>query len=315
MVPLPINGNTTSALVRLSWALFVAVLIGGAALVGCGGPEYSRLPTLDGGPGPGTGGAVGSGGTIAATGGAPGSGAAPGSGGTPAASGGNGSGGAPGSGGSPASGGASSGGAPGTGGARTGGTTATGGAGTGGSASGGMGTGGAATGGRGTGGAATGGAATGGAGTGGAPADSARYNFETNTRGWAATGTTAFSTIARDTTRHYAGTASLAATLSVTSASTHQLRGVPDPTVPAGATVTAHVYVPTGSTVDWLQLYLQEGAPNYAWTGSAATFTPGTWNTLTVTAPSTGAAIASVGLQMHLTGSWGGTLYLDSVNW
>lgn len=274
---------------------------------GCGGPEYWRGALApDGGPGTASGGAPGSGGTLAATGGAPGTGGIPGSGGTPAASGGSGSGAATGTGGSPGTGGASTGGVSGSGGSRSGGATGTGGA-----ATGGMGTGGAATGGRGT-----GGAATGGAGTGGAPADTARYNFETNAQGWAAAGTTAFSSIARDTTRHYAGAASLAATIAVTSASTHQMQTSPNPTVPAGATVTAHLYIPSGSTVDWVQLYLQEGAPNYVWTGSATnTFTPGAWNTLTVTAPTSGGAIASVGLQLHLTGSWGGTLYLDSVNW
>lgn len=130
-----------------------------------------------------------------------------------------------------------------------------------------------------------------------------------------ATGTTAFSSVARDTSRRYAGTASLGATIAVTSASTHQISVAPNPTVPAGATVTAHVYVPTGSTVDWVQLYLQEGAPNYVWTGSATTASAGSWATLTVTAPATGPAIASLGLQLHLTGSWSGTIYLDSVNW
>jgi hypothetical protein len=320
MRPLTINRHlpprqpVVSRWVSLPLRVAASIVIGSAVLggIGCGGPEYWRhgATSPDGAPDTGSGGGLGSGGALAATGGAPGSGAAPGSGGTPVATGGRGSGGAPSTGGSPATGGSSSGGAPGTGGVSSGGATGTGGA-----ATGGNGSGGAATGGRGTGGAATGGAATGGAGTGGAPGDAARYNFETSAQGWMAAGTTAFTSVMRDTTRHYAGAAALAAALSVTSASTHQLRVTPDPTVPAGATVTAHVYIPSGSTVDWVQLYLQEGPPNYAWTGTAAPFTAGTWNTLTVTAPSSGAAIGSVGLQVHLTGSWSGTLYLDSVNW
>jgi len=224
-----------------------------------------------------------------------------------------------GSGGSGSGGGAATGGM-GTGGAGTGGV-GTGGAGTGGAATGGAGSGGAGTGGAagaptGSGGAGTGGAATGGAGTGGASGDTARYNFETNTQSWAmASGTSTFTSITRDTTRHYAGMASLAGAITATGASLYQLRVMPGTTVPAGKVVTAQVYIPTGAAIDTIQLYVQEGAPNYAWTGTAVSYTAGTWTTLMVTVPTSGGAINALGIEFHVTGAWTGTVYIDSVNW
>jgi hypothetical protein len=222
--------------------------------------------------------------------------------------------------------GTGSGGLPGTGGA------ATGGAATGGAASGGAGstdagvsdagTGGrattadAGTGGAATGGARTGGAGSGGAGTGGVAGDPARYNFESGSQSWGvAAGTPAFTSVMRDTSRHFAGAASLAGAITATGAATYQLRVTPSPAPPAGAVVTAHIYVPAGSTVDWLQLFMQESASPYTWTGTAVAFSAGTWNTLTVTTPSSGGAIGSLGVQIHLTGAWTGTVYVDSVTW
>lgn len=205
-------------------------------------------------------------------------------------------------------GGAATGGA-GTGGDATGGASAGGMTGSGGVRTGGMG--GAATGGRGTGGAATGGAATG-----GAAVDPARYGFESGTQSWAGTaGSPAFTSITRDTSRRYAGESSLALGITASGAATYDLSVKPQPPIPAGTTITARVFIPAGAPFSWVQLYVQEGAPNYRWTGAGLAPSDGTWTRVTVTAPSSGDAIATLGIQLPLTQAWTGTVYVDSVTW
>ncbi|MES1171863.1 MAG: hypothetical protein ABUL77_01390, partial [Bacteroidota bacterium] len=169
---------------------------------------------------------------------------------------------------------------------------------------------------------ATGGAATGGAATGGAPVDTSRYNFEMSTQAWTmAAGTTAFTTIARDTIRHYMGEASLSGTITATGVSTYQLLVNPLPAVPAGATVTFRVFVPSGAAIDWIQPYVQEGptsTPAYRWTGTyttAASIASGAWTTVLVEVPTPATAIAALGVQFHTSGAWTGMVSVDSVNW
>jgi hypothetical protein len=124
-----------------------------------------------------------------------------------------------------------------------------------------------------------------------------------------------FTSVTRNTSRYFAGVASLAGAITATGTAIYQLQVTPNPSLPAGAVVTAHIYVPAGSTVDWLQLFLQETASPYTWTGSAVSFTAGSWNTLTVKVPTSGGAIGLLGVQVHVTGAWTGTVYVDSVNW
>ncbi len=299
-------------------------------ITGCGSPTYVRSGLEnDGAPGidvesmelAGSGGApLGSGGVFGSGGfdgsGGVGTGGASETGGT-TGTGGDATGGSQGTGGTTGSGGTATGGA-GTGGTGTGGA-ATGGAATGGARTGGAGVGGAATGGGGTGGVATGGAGTGGAGTGGAVTDNARFNFEaaTSAQPWAAAANTpGFASITRSTALHYAGQASLAASIASGGANLYQVTAVPSPAIPAGAMVTFHVFVPTGSTIDWVQPYVQDSA--FAWTGAYALVTDltvGAWNTFTLKVPTPSAAIAWIGTQVHVTGVWTGTVYLDAVNW
>ncbi len=273
------------------------VIVGSGGITGTGG---------SGSGGVGTGG-VGTGGS--ATGGSGTGGAATGGSGT----GGRGTGGAGTAG--TGTGGTATGGS-GTGGRGTGGA-GTGGAATGGSGTGGRGTGGSGTGGAGTGGAATGGRGTGGAGTGGAATDSAHYNFESSVQSWAmATGSAAFTSIARDTSRRFMGQSSLAAGIAATAAATYQLSVIPSPAIPAGATVTFHIFIPTGAALDWIQPYVQEVGPAYTWTGNYAQPPPtfGAWTTLTVSVPAA-ANIGALGVQFHTSAAWTGTVYVDSVGW
>jgi hypothetical protein len=225
---------------------------------------------------------------------------------------------------------------PGTGGAgasgqSTGGTVGSGGAGTGGQASGGVvGSGGAGSGGRGTGGGATAGTAgmgQGGAGIGGAggrgsggTGDTARYSFEGDVQGWANgtfPGLTRFAAIATSTTQRFAGGSSLAGTINSTGVATYNVTAAPPvPAIPAGATITFHVYVPAGALVDYVQPYIQESAPSYRWTGTGIVIPQAVWNTLTVTTPNPILPIAFLGIQfVTLPGTWSGTVYVDSVNY
>jgi hypothetical protein len=95
---------------------------------------------------------------------------------------------------------------------------------------------------------------------------------------------------------------------------------VVSPTVPAGATVTFHVWVPVGSTLSAIQPYaLQGAAGGWAWTGSwraASSLQAGNWNTITVAVPSNAAALAELGVMFTLSGASGGAAaYVDSVTW
>jgi hypothetical protein len=194
--------------------------------------------------------------------------------------------------------------------------TATGGAATGGGATGGkaIGTGGA-TGGKGSGGSGTGGATGGSAAGGAAAVDTARYNFESSAQSWAAaSGTPAFASIAISTAQHAAGQSSLAGAIAASAAATYQLHVQPTTAVPAGSTVSFHVFYPAGAPMAWVQPYGIGGEPDYPWYGAARSVPAGTWNTLTIAIPSTGAA-AGLGIQFKLTDAWTGTVYVDAVTW
>jgi hypothetical protein len=173
-----------------------------------------------------------------------------------------------------------------------------------------------------TGGAGTAGiSGTGGAGTGGkTAADTAKYNFEQSIQSWLVPDTTPpFVSLVRSTAKHFLGTASLAGTVAVGSPDKYYMIARPPiPAVPAGATVTFHVFVPQGSAIDWVQPYVREGLPDYRWTGTmvyTANLSVGAWSTITVVVPANAVPIEVLGVQFHVNAPWTGTVYVDSVNW
>jgi hypothetical protein len=214
----------------------------------------------------------------------------------------------------------SSGGAPGTGGG-SGGQLGLGGAATGGAQSGGataIGTGGAGTGGDGTGGARTGG--TTGTGTGGATAmaDAARYTFEASTQSWGmASGSDPFTSVARSTAQHFAGVAALAGTVSAAAGKTYILEvAPPSPAIPAGATVTFNVYVPAVAQLSWVQPYVLNDAYKFLGAStSSSSLTKDGWTTIRLAVPSTETNVIRLGVQFASSGSWTGTVYVDSIDW
>ncbi|MEO5767339.1 MAG: hypothetical protein ABIS92_03225, partial [Polyangia bacterium] len=147
--------------------------------------------------------------------------------------------------------------------------------------------------------------------------DTARYNFESTTQSWIALGKALFTSVTRSNVRHFAGQYALAGAINATAAGSYQA-GVTPTAIPPGTTITFHVFFPSGSTIEWIQPYAQEGGPNYTWIGKLTftrNLTAGAWNTMTVVIPAGTGAIGSLGVQFSLTGAWTGTVYIDSVTW
>jgi hypothetical protein len=123
--------------------------------------------------------------------------------------------------------------------------------------------------------------------------------------------------VASSTTRAFAGTHSLAA--SFNGAAGSQYVRVSSPSAPAGATVTFHVWIPSGSAISALQPYVLQGASgNWTWTGNyktASSLTTNAWNTITVSVPANAAPLAELGVQFTTSSTWTGTAYVDAVNW
>jgi hypothetical protein len=169
------------------------------------------------------------------------------------------------------------------------------------------------------------GGAGGNGGAGGAgPTDPARYNFENAmTQGWVSGSTTdMFTSVMTSTAQHFAGSSSLAAGITATAAAlgSYSIEVIIAPAVmiAAGTPVTFHVYIPTDAPIDWFQPYIQEDL-TFAFIGSykaTGTFTKGAWNTVDVAVPVTVVnPIYKVGVQVHNSDVYTGTIYIDSINW
>ncbi len=149
--------------------------------------------------------------------------------------------------------------------------------------------------------------------------DSAQYNFESGAQGWVSSGGI-LTGVAGSTVKAYAGSHSLAVSINSPSAGGAQTAYVGSPATPAGATVTFHIWIPSGSTLTSIQPFVQQGAGgNWTWTGNwqpIASLAAGAWNTLTVTVPATAATpLSQLGVQFQTNGVWTGVCYVDSVGW
>jgi hypothetical protein len=151
-----------------------------------------------------------------------------------------------------------------------------------------------------------------------AAGDSAQYNFESSAQSWTRSGGI-ISSVARSTTRAFAGSASLAVNFNGSAAGTQQAY-VSNPTTTAGKVVTFHIWIPTGSHISSVQPYVQQGAGGgWTWTGNwqpIGNLTAGAWNTLTVTVPSNAVTpLYQLGVQFSTNAAWTGTCYVDTVSW
>jgi hypothetical protein len=159
--------------------------------------------------------------------------------------------------------------------------------------------------------------AMGGAG-GGASSDRSQYAFEASTQAWrAGDGSPAFTTVNRSSAQRFAGQSSLAGSISASAAGVYTLGVDPaTPSVPRGATVTFHVYVPTGAAIAWFQPFVQD--TTFAFSGLFADvrcLTLGDWNTVMLPIPPGTTPIGRMGVQFYVTTAWTGTVYLDSISW
>jgi fibronectin type 3 domain-containing protein len=143
--------------------------------------------------------------------------------------------------------------------------------------------------------------------------DPAQFNFETDPQDWFGGGGI-ISGVATSTTQHYAGNQSLAVNFNGTGAGSSSV-SVGGVVVPAGKTITFHVWIPGGSQITTLQPYLQDY--NWGWTsGWFGSLTANAWNTITLTVPSTAIApFQSLGITFTTSAGWMGTAYIDSVSW
>ncbi|HSY24626.1 MAG TPA: hypothetical protein VK841_21015, partial [Polyangiaceae bacterium] len=149
----------------------------------------------------------------------------------------------------------------------------------------------------------------------GSSGDSSEYNFESGVQGWTATSGTA----SRSTADVFAGTGALSVPLASSAAST-QTVSVASPATPAGATVTFHVWVPSGANVSSVQPYVMQGAAGgWAWTGqweTASQLKLGAWNTITLTVPGNASTpLYQLGVQFQTSGASSATAYVDAVSW
>jgi len=149
----------------------------------------------------------------------------------------------------------------------------------------------------------------------GVNSDPSRFNFESDVQGWSAGGAP-IAGIATSTAQHLAGKQSLAVNFNGTTngASSVSLGNV---VVPAGATLTFHVWVPAGHQITSIEPIIQDY--NWGWTQSwygGGNLATNAWNTLTVTMPANAIApLKSLSLKITTGAAWTGTLYMDSIDW
>ena len=143
--------------------------------------------------------------------------------------------------------------------------------------------------------------------------DPSKYNFEVDPQLWTPSGTQ-ISGVASSTAQHYAGFRSLAVNFGGAAAGTSSV-DVGGTIVPSGATITFHIFIPAGSQITTIEPYLQDY--NWNWVSTPTTsFTPGAWNTVTLTVPTTSVTpLQHLGLKFTTGAAWTGSVYVDAINW
>jgi hypothetical protein len=144
--------------------------------------------------------------------------------------------------------------------------------------------------------------------------DSSLYNFESGTQGW--TGASSNCTVATSSSESYLGGQSLAINVNTTGADAafaRVLGGASSPMPLPGQTVNVHFWLPAGIPLSNITLFSQDA--NWGWSANAvSTFTPGQWNTLTLTIPATAVTpLNAIGVAVNVSGAWSGTYYIDSI--
>lgn len=149
------------------------------------------------------------------------------------------------------------------------------------------------------------------------PTDSSQYNFESSSQSWTTTGGM-ITSVASSSDRAFAGSKSLK--VSISGAAGTQRTRVSGPTTPAGATVTFHIWLPSGSAISSIQPYVLQGAGGgWTWTGNwqaTSALLGGQWNTITVKVPTNAVTpLAELGVEFTTNATWTGSAYVDAVSW
>jgi hypothetical protein len=144
--------------------------------------------------------------------------------------------------------------------------------------------------------------------------DATDYNFEADAQGWQRSGAP-IASVARSTTQKYAGASSLAVRFNGSGSATAR---VANPAAKAGQSVTFRIYLPAGARLSSVQPFVLQGAAGgWRWTGNwqpLSALRQGAWNTITVQVPANAALLSSLGVEFTTSGSYSGTVYIDSVN-
>jgi probable HAF family extracellular repeat protein len=144
--------------------------------------------------------------------------------------------------------------------------------------------------------------------------DTADYNFESGTQGWASTAEPIIN-VSTSTERAQAGLSSLAVQILNSGFASV---AVPNPQASPGQTVEFHVYLPAGANIDWIQPFaLENESGGWRWNGAwrpVSALQLGAWNTLTVTLPNDAAPLASIGVELFMSQPYSGTVHIDAVD-
>ena len=150
-----------------------------------------------------------------------------------------------------------------------------------------------------------------------ASGDSSQYNFEASAQSWTTSGGM-LTGVSSSTDRAFAGARSLK--VSFSGAAGTQRARVSAPAVPAGATVTFRVWLPSGAPIASIQPYVLQGAGGgWTWTGAfrtASSLSFGQWNAITVQVPTNAATpLFELGVEFATNATWTGAAYIDAVSW
>jgi hypothetical protein len=89
-----------------------------------------------------------------------------------------------------------------------------------------------------------------------------------------------------------------------------------DPPLSPGQTITLHIFVPEDPGVLWVQQVIQSKADYSGWDATPIPFTRGMWTTFTHTVPlSTVPPIRSVTVQIGVSTTFAGSVFLDEISW
>ncbi len=154
--------------------------------------------------------------------------------------------------------------------------------------------------------------------------DPTRFNFETNSQGWADL-RGKVTNLRRSTAKPYAGLGSLE--IDLVGVDFERFVGVSSGGTmapPAGASITFRVWIPSGPKYNLVQafiLYFPKGQTTSVWEGQAMSpmsvppLKTDQWNTFKVTVPLTSTGVAEIGVNFFTSGSTNAKAYIDSVTW